>query len=238
MHIWAVGFPSLREDRVSSFYKLRAGSSRCPTWCGGGTGCGRVQGHPAAQPTCQRDGAVCPQGCTLAWAGVLPGDTGAAGRAGGKQGPQAIPGGDIEMGEMVGVLEKDFRNWGWSSIFPASAATSGCGSLIHVPNPCPVVALKVCPVKKVKTGEGGAQKPQPSKSEPTHGAARRLAPSCGEAAQLGLGWFPGQAGHFLKHFQHFQHFLKGTAMSGAGPSWVTARDARQGGAGTALSEYH
>lgn len=100
-----------------------------------------------------------------------------------------------------------------------------------------------CPSKSAlgkgsRQGRVRAQIPQPSNSEPTHGAARCLAPSRGEAAQLGLGWFTGQDGHFLKHFQHFQHFLKGTAVSGAGPAWVTAKDAQQGDAGTALSEYH
>lgn len=46
VHIWAVGLPPLRRDGVSSSYKLWAG---CPTWPGGGTGCGRVQGHHMPQ---------------------------------------------------------------------------------------------------------------------------------------------------------------------------------------------
>lgn len=61
VHIWAVGFPPLRGDGVSTSYKLWAGSSLCPTWSGGGTGCRRVQGHPA-KTTCHQDEAACPRG--------------------------------------------------------------------------------------------------------------------------------------------------------------------------------
>ena len=158
-------------------------------------------------------------GCALAQAGALPGDGGAAGSAWGKQGPRGIPGRNIGMEEMVGVPGEDFRNWGWDIIFPGPAATSGCVglpfvSLTHVLL-CP---SKTAPGKGSGKGRVGAQKPQPSSSEPTHGGSwvPSLALSRGEAAQLGLGRFPvlarGRAGRILKHFQHF---LKGTAVSGA-----------------------
>lgn len=198
-----------------------------------------MQGHPAAEPTCPWDRTARP------W-GMHPrqgrGPPWGCGQGWGRAGITRHPRGQHWDGEVVGVLGEDFRNGGWGIIFPAAAATSGCGCPVLVPNPCPTLSPKGCSRKKSGKGRVGTQIPQPNNSELTHRGSRvpSLALSGGEAAQLGLGWFPalarGRAGCISKYFQHF---LKGTAMSRAGQaSLVHSEGCSAGWCRHCLSEYH
>lgn len=77
------------------------------------------------------------------------------------------------------------------------------------PEPMPYSVSQKLPRKRGQEREGGAPESpaQPFGADPRSRNAPSLAPSRGEARQLGLGSFPalalGCAGCFWKHFQHF-----------------------------------
>lgn len=164
MHIWAVAFPPLRRDEASSSYKLWAGNSGCPTWSGGGTGCGRVQGHPAAKPM--------PPGrshLTLSEApspgGTFLGARGASGRARDEQRPPGIPGDNSGMEEIVGVPGEILGiRVGISSFLPLQPPQAVC------PEPTSYSVSQNLPQKRGQEREGGAHEAQLSHSGLTHGA--------------------------------------------------------------------